>query len=92
MVVAVSSRYESLRFNPMPCNHAGLPAIGPDFCATQLHLCFVSLWGLARGGHVHLLLHFLGVEGGSTANGARIIQWYQSYTQNQRFSIIRRRM
>jgi hypothetical protein len=31
--------------------------------------------------------HFFDVEGGSAANGARIIQWYQSYTQNQRFSI-----
>jgi cytochrome c len=29
--------------------------------------------------------HFLDVEGGSTANGARIIQWYHTWNTNQRF-------
>jgi hypothetical protein len=29
--------------------------------------------------------HFLDVEGGSTADGARIIQWYRTWNTNQKF-------
>ena len=29
--------------------------------------------------------HYLDVEGGSTADGARIIQWYRSWSANQKF-------
>ena len=32
-------------------------------------------------------LHYLDVEGASTANGARIVQWYQTGAQNQTFKV-----
>jgi hypothetical protein len=32
-------------------------------------------------------LHYLDVEGASTANGARIVQWYQTGAQNQKFKV-----